>query len=87
MLMKAGLALSRLGVAKCLERSAQWDGVALKVASPGGFGVDTILDAVGAGADALAVYEALKNSKTIFSSNHTPQYKLLAGVQATSKSS
>ncbi|KAI0438090.1 GroES-like protein [Xylaria telfairii] len=53
--------LKSLGANTCLERAAQQNAAALKAASPGGSGVDAILDAVGAGAEAPAVYEALKS--------------------------
>ncbi|KAI0467766.1 GroES-like protein [Xylaria cf. heliscus] len=53
--------LKSLGATTCLERVAQQDAAALKAASPGGYGVDAVLDAVGAGAEASAVYEALRS--------------------------
>ncbi|KAI1480089.1 hypothetical protein K445DRAFT_317458 [Daldinia sp. EC12] len=52
--------LKSLGANAALERSAQGDAAALKAASPDGAGFDAILDAVGAGPDSPAVYDALK---------------------------
>ncbi|KAI5927306.1 GroES-like protein [Camillea tinctor] len=54
--------LKSLGANVVLERAAQNDAAALKAASPGGAGVDAIFDAVGAGPNSPAVYEALKAS-------------------------
>jgi len=53
--------LKALGATTCLERAVQQDAVALRAATPGGKGVDAILDAVGASAQAPAVFEALKS--------------------------
>ncbi|KAI0546528.1 GroES-like protein [Xylaria curta] len=53
--------LKSLGATTCLERSAQEDASALKAASPGGTGVDAVLDAVGACGDSPAVYDALRS--------------------------
>lgn len=50
--------LRSLGASACLARSAQDDAAALREAAPGG--VDAILDAVGAGPDAPAVFDALR---------------------------
>ncbi|KAI8962955.1 GroES-like protein [Daldinia sp. FL1419] len=52
--------LKSLGANAALERSAQQDSATLKAASPDGTGFDAILDAVGAGPDAPAVFDALK---------------------------
>ncbi|KAJ2998731.1 hypothetical protein NUW58_g225 [Xylaria curta] len=53
--------LRSLGATTCFERSAQHDTAILKAASPRAYGVDAILDAVGASVEAPAVYEALKS--------------------------
>ncbi|RYC59646.1 hypothetical protein CHU98_g6569 [Xylaria longipes] len=77
--------LKSLGATTCLERSAQQDAAALKAASPGGSGVDAILDPVGAGAEAPAVYEALKSDgPKLYSLVITrPGIELPAGIQGT----
>jgi NADPH:quinone reductase-like Zn-dependent oxidoreductase len=51
--------LVSLGATKCFERSAQEDTSAIKAATPGGSGVDAILDAVTAAASQPAVFTAL----------------------------
>ena len=51
--------LVSLGATKCFERSAQDDTSAIKAATPGGSGVDAILDAVTAAAGQPAVFTAL----------------------------
>ena len=51
--------LVSLGATKCFERSAQDDTSAIKAATPGGSGVDAILDAVTAAASQPAVFTAL----------------------------
>lgn len=48
-----------MGATKCFERSAQEDTSAIKAATPGGSGVDAILDAVTAAASQPAVFTAL----------------------------
>ncbi|KAH8165076.1 hypothetical protein CIB48_g3151 [Xylaria polymorpha] len=77
--------LKSLGANTCLERAAQQDATALKAANPGGSGVDAILDAVGAGAEASAVYEALKgDGPKLYSLVITRLgVKLPEGLQAT----
>ncbi|KAI0435416.1 GroES-like protein [Xylaria sp. FL1042] len=77
--------LESLGATKCLERSVQQDAVALKAGSPGGSRVDAILNAVGAGVDAPAVYEALKSDgPRLYSLVITrPGTELPTGIQAT----
>ena len=51
--------LVSLGATKCFERSAQDNTSAIKAATPGGFGVDAILDPVTAAASQPAVFTAL----------------------------
>ena len=51
--------LLSLGATKCFERSAQEDTSPIKAATPGGSGVDAILDAVTAAASQPAVFTAL----------------------------
>lgn len=51
--------LVSLGATKCFERSAQENTSAIKAATPGGFGVDAILDAVTAAASQPTVFTAL----------------------------
>ncbi|KAI1421978.1 GroES-like protein [Xylaria sp. FL1777] len=77
--------LKSLGATRCLERSAQEDATALKAASPGGSGVDAVLDAVGAGAEAPAVYETIKSDgPRLYSLVITrPGIELPAGIQTT----
>ena len=48
-----------MGATKCFERSAQEDTSAIKAATPGGSGVDAILDAVTAAASQPTVFTAL----------------------------
>ncbi len=50
--------LVSLGATKCFERSAQDDTSAIKGATPGGRGVEAILDVVGAAASQAAVFTA-----------------------------
>ena len=78
-----------MGATKCSEQSAQKGAAALKAASPGGSGLDAILDPVGAGAEAPAVYEALKSDGPRLYSLVIlrPGIELPAGLQVTSKSS
>ncbi|OTB00764.1 hypothetical protein M426DRAFT_65272 [Hypoxylon sp. CI-4A] len=52
--------LKSLGATVTLERSAQQNSAVLKAATPGGLGVDAILDPLGAGAEAPAVYDAAR---------------------------
>ena len=51
--------LISLGADKCFERSAQEDTSAVKAATPGGLGVDAILDPVQAAASQSSVFTAL----------------------------
>jgi NADPH:quinone reductase-like Zn-dependent oxidoreductase len=51
--------LVSLGATKCFERSAQENTSAIKAATPGGSGVDAILDAVTAAASQPTVFTAL----------------------------
>lgn len=53
--------LKSLGASHCFDRAAQGDVAALKAMTPGGAGLDAILDAVGAGAEEPAVFEALRS--------------------------
>ncbi|KAI0188382.1 chaperonin 10-like protein [Xylaria flabelliformis] len=53
--------LKSLGATTCLERSAQENASTMKAASPGGTGVDAVLDSVGACGDSPAVYDALRS--------------------------
>ncbi|KAK0637048.1 putative quinone oxidoreductase [Bombardia bombarda] len=53
--------LKSLGATTTLERSAQDNAATIKAATPGGAGVDAIIDAVGAAAKAAAVYDAFKS--------------------------
>ncbi|KAI1506777.1 GroES-like protein [Biscogniauxia marginata] len=77
--------LKSLGATACLERAAQQDSVALKAATPGGAGVDAILDAVGAGPDAPAVFDALRpDGPKLYSLVITrPDAKVPDGLEAT----
>ncbi|RYP66639.1 hypothetical protein DL771_007682 [Monosporascus sp. 5C6A] len=77
--------LKSLGASTCLERAAQQDTAALKAATPGGAGVDAIIDAVGASVEAPAVYGALKSDgPKLYSLVITrPGVELPQGVQAT----
>ncbi|KAI3335277.1 GroES-like protein [Ustulina deusta] len=77
--------LKSLGATTCLERSAQQDTAALKAASPGGAGVDAILDAVGACAETPAVYEAVKSDGPMLYSLVVtrPGIVLPAGLQSS----
>lgn len=59
--------LVSLGATKCFERSAQDDTSAIKAATPGGSGVDAILDAVTAAASQPAVFTALNPTEGISS--------------------
>ncbi|KAI1172258.1 GroES-like protein [Nemania sp. FL0916] len=52
--------LISLGATACFDRAAQEDIDILKAATPGGAGVDAIIDAVDAGAGAPAVYDTLR---------------------------
>jgi len=52
--------LVSLGATKCFKRSAQDNTSAIKAATPGGSGVDAILDAVTAAASQPTVFTALK---------------------------
>ncbi|KAL9112836.1 MAG: hypothetical protein Q9227_002913 [Pyrenula ochraceoflavens] len=52
--------LRSLGATACLERAAQADGKALRAVTPGEFGVDAILDAVGAAVEQPEIFGALK---------------------------
>jgi NADPH:quinone reductase-like Zn-dependent oxidoreductase len=54
--------LLSLGATKCFERSAQDDTSAIKAASPGGSGVDAILDTLSAAASQPAVFTALNST-------------------------
>ncbi|KAI0378562.1 GroES-like protein [Hypomontagnella monticulosa] len=53
--------LKSLGASVCLERAAQGDPAAMRAVTPEGSGVDAIIDAVGAGAETPAVYDALRS--------------------------
>ncbi|KAI1641361.1 GroES-like protein [Biscogniauxia mediterranea] len=77
--------LKSLGANVCLERAAQNDAAALKAATPGGAGVDAILDAVGAGTDSPAVFDALKaDGPKIYSLVITrPDAKVPEGLKST----
>ncbi|RYP12599.1 hypothetical protein DL765_007230 [Monosporascus sp. GIB2] len=79
--------LKSLGASTCLERAVQQDTAALKAATPGGAGVDAIIDAVGAGVEAPAVYGAFKSDgHKLYSLVITrPGVELPQGVQATYK--
>ncbi|KAI0003487.1 GroES-like protein [Xylariaceae sp. FL0662B] len=77
--------LQSLGASACLERAAQQDSAAIKAATPGGLGVDAILDAVGAGAGAPAVYDAVRvDGPKLYSLVVTsPAAKAPEGLQGT----
>ncbi|KAI0390139.1 GroES-like protein [Xylariaceae sp. FL0594] len=77
--------LRALGATACLERAAQQDPAALKAPTPGGRGADAIIDAVGASAQAPAVFDALRSDgPKLFSQVITgPGLALPEGVQAS----
>lgn len=77
--------LKSLGANVVLERSAQSDAAALKAATPGGAGVDAVIDTVGAGPDSPAVFEAIKaDGPKLYALVVTrPDAKLPAGLQST----
>lgn len=52
--------LKSLGATKCFERSAQGDVSAIRKATPGGLGVEAILDTVGAAAGQPSVFDAFR---------------------------
>lgn len=52
--------LKYLGATHCFDRAAQGDVSALKAKTPGGAGLDAIVDAVGAGTGGPVVFKALR---------------------------
>ncbi|KAH8882062.1 GroES-like protein [Thozetella sp. PMI_491] len=72
------------GATKCLERAAQNDAAAMRAASPGGAGVDAIIDAVAAGPEAPAVYDVPRSDGPKLYSLVTtqPDMRLPVGPQA-----
>jgi NADPH:quinone reductase-like Zn-dependent oxidoreductase len=53
--------LTLLGATVTLERNAQQDAAAIRAASPGGAGIDALIDAVGAASDSPAVLAAFRD--------------------------
>ena len=54
--------LALLGATECFERSAQADTSSIKASTPGGHGVDAILDAVCAAHDQPSIFTAFKST-------------------------
>ena len=77
--------LRALGADKCFERSAQEDPSVIRAATPGGAGVDAILDSVAAGAGQPSVFGALDpNGPKLYSQPITGQNpEVPEGVKAS----
>ena len=77
--------LAALGATKCFDRSAQEDTSSIKAETPGGSGVDAILDAVTAAATQPAIFTALNpKGPKIYSQPVTGQnVEVPEGVKST----
>ena len=77
--------LLSLGATRCFERSAHEDTSAIKAATPGGSGVDAILDAVTAATSEPAVFNALNSAgPKLYSQPVTGQnVEIPEGINAT----